>query len=90
MYLYIFRHGEAKSKSEDPERGLTDRGREEVAAVCSVFSKIKPAVDAIWHSGRGEPSKQRVYSQRRWTVQPPCKLGPVWTLTIRFPHLWKN
>jgi phosphohistidine phosphatase len=52
MYLYVFRHGEAKSKDEDPERGLTDRGQEEVSAVCRVFSRIKPAVDAIWHSGK--------------------------------------
>ena len=52
MFLYIFRHGDARPKSEDPERGLSDRGREEVAAVCRVFSGIGPQVDAIWHSGK--------------------------------------
>ena len=52
MLLYIFRHGDAKPKSEDPERGLSDRGREEVTAICAVFSKINPQVGAIWHSGK--------------------------------------
>jgi phosphohistidine phosphatase len=52
MFLYIFRHGDAKPKTEDPQRGLSARGREEVAAVCRVFSGIGPQVDAIWHSGK--------------------------------------
>ncbi|UCF99186.1 MAG: phosphohistidine phosphatase SixA [Spirochaetaceae bacterium] len=52
MFLYILRHGEAKSESEDPNRSLTARGREEVTAVCRAFSKIAPRVDAIWHSGK--------------------------------------
>jgi phosphohistidine phosphatase len=52
MYLYLLRHGEAKPKNEDPERGLSDRGREEVAAICTVFSRVAPDIDAIWHSGK--------------------------------------
>jgi phosphohistidine phosphatase len=52
MLLYVLRHGEAKPKSEDPERGLTDRGRDQVSAVCAVFSRIDPKIDAIWHSGK--------------------------------------
>jgi phosphohistidine phosphatase len=52
MYLYILRHGDAKPKNEDPERGLSDRGREEVEAICTVFSKTEPQIDAIWHSGK--------------------------------------
>jgi phosphohistidine phosphatase len=52
MFLYVFRHGEAKPKNEDPERGLSDGGRKEVRAVCAVFAGSKPQVDAIWHSGK--------------------------------------
>jgi phosphohistidine phosphatase len=52
MFLYVFRHGDAKPKNEDPERGLSDRGREEVKAVSAVFSKIEPHIEAIWHSGK--------------------------------------
>jgi phosphohistidine phosphatase len=52
MLLYIFRHGDAKPKNEDPERGLSDRGREEVKAISAAFARIKPQIDAIWHSGK--------------------------------------
>jgi phosphohistidine phosphatase len=52
MLLYIFRHGDAKPKNEDPERGLSDRGREEVKAVSAAFARIEPQIEAIWHSGK--------------------------------------
>lgn len=52
MYLYILRHGDAKPKSEDPERSLSDRGHQEVAGISRVFARLKPSVDAIWHSGK--------------------------------------
>jgi phosphohistidine phosphatase len=52
MFLYIFRHGDAKPEREDPQRGLSDRGREEVTAICVVFSRISPQIEEIWHSGK--------------------------------------
>lgn len=52
MFVYVFRHGDAKPKHEDPQRGLSDRGRGEVRAVCAAFSRSKPQVEAIWHSGK--------------------------------------
>jgi phosphohistidine phosphatase len=52
MFLYVFRHGDAKPKSEDPERGLSDRGLEEVRAVCAAFSRTDPQIQEIWHSGK--------------------------------------
>jgi phosphohistidine phosphatase len=52
MFLYIFRHGDAKPEREDPQRGLSDRGREEVTAICGVFSRINPQIEEIWHSGK--------------------------------------
>ena len=52
MILYILRHGDAKPKHEDPQRGLSDRGREEVKAISAAFSRTKPRIDAIWHSGK--------------------------------------
>ncbi len=35
MELYLVQHGEAKSKAEDPQRPLTQRGREDVARVAA-------------------------------------------------------
>ena len=50
--LYLVRHGEAKPKEEDPERGLTDVGRKDVTrmAVWATASGIE--VDEIRHSGK--------------------------------------
>jgi len=50
--LLIVRHGEAKSQEEDPQRGLSDRGRIEVAAVARALRALKPEVATIWHSGK--------------------------------------
>jgi phosphohistidine phosphatase len=50
--ILILRHGEAKSKEEDPQRGLTDAGRSEVARVAGALRSLLPTPDAIWHSGK--------------------------------------
>ena len=52
MFLYVMRHGEAKTKDEDPERGLTERGREEVSSISAVLSRTGARIDEIWHSGK--------------------------------------
>jgi len=52
MFLYILRHGDAKPKHEDPERGLSPGGRQEVEAVSRIFSRLNPQIDQIWHSGK--------------------------------------
>jgi phosphohistidine phosphatase len=52
MFVYILRHGDAKPKHEDPQRGLSSRGRQEVEAVSRVFSRLNPQIDGIWHSGK--------------------------------------
>ena len=36
MKLYLVQHGEAKSKVEDPQRPLTERGKEDVARVTAL------------------------------------------------------
>lgn len=50
MYLYLVQHGDAKSKDEDPARGLSDRGREDVRKVAAFVSSVK--VEQIFHSGK--------------------------------------
>jgi phosphohistidine phosphatase len=51
MKLYLVRHGEAKSKLEDPQRSLTDRGREEVTRVAAYTVHSGVNVVQIRHSG---------------------------------------
>jgi phosphohistidine phosphatase len=52
MDVYLVQHGEAKSETEDPERPLTERGRDDVRRVAAfaVRSGLRPA--AIRHSGK--------------------------------------
>lgn len=52
MYVYLIQHGIAKTKDEDPERGLTDEGIAEAQKCFTFFSRQNPKVDFIWHSGK--------------------------------------
>ena len=50
--LYVVRHGEAKSKHEDPERGLTDAGRKDVTRMAVWATDAGIEVNEIRHSGK--------------------------------------
>jgi phosphohistidine phosphatase len=52
MKLYLVRHGEAKPKSEDPDRALTEKGREDVARMAAFAQRVGVQVDQIQHSDR--------------------------------------
>ena len=52
MHLYLIQHALAKSKEDDPERGLADEGIGELEKTARFFCRLGPAVDAIWHSGK--------------------------------------
>lgn len=50
--LYLVRHGQAKPKDEDPERGLTDVGRTDVTRMAAWAAAAGILVDEIRHSGK--------------------------------------
>ena len=53
MRLYLVQHGEAKSKEEDPERPLAEKGRKEVSKIARFLNEhtdVRPV--AIHHSGK--------------------------------------
>lgn len=50
MLLYLVRHGEAKSEKDDPERGLTDKGVEEVRKTAGYAKSLGLRVSQISHS----------------------------------------
>ncbi len=52
MHLYLVRHGEAKSEEEDPERPLSNRGREEVDRVSRAAAKKGMAASRIFYSDK--------------------------------------
>lgn len=73
MLLYLLRHGEAKPKHQDPERGLSERGRGEVQAVARALGRLKPDIDAVWHSGkvRAEQSAEILAGY----LKTPCRIS---------------
>jgi len=52
LRVYLVRHGKAKSKEEDPERHLTERGAEEVRRVARFLAAAGIQVSKILHSGK--------------------------------------
>jgi len=50
MHLYLVRHGEATSKSTDPQRPLTENGRNKIEKVAEHIRALNIKVTSIWHS----------------------------------------
>jgi phosphohistidine phosphatase len=52
MYLYLVQHGDAKREEEDPARGLTKKGIEDVTCVAACVQKMSVNVKWIMHSSK--------------------------------------
>ncbi len=52
MKLYLVQHGEANPKEVDPERGLSDRGMEDVHRVAVFLKGAGVRVNRVIHSGK--------------------------------------
>lgn len=52
MYLYLVRHGEAKSRDADPARPLSEKGLIDVKKVAREASGRRVTVINIYHSGK--------------------------------------
>lgn len=52
MKLYLVQHGEAKSENQDPQRGLTDKGEDEVKRVAHLAKQMGLNPSQIYHSGK--------------------------------------
>jgi phosphohistidine phosphatase len=52
MRLYLVQHGAALGKEIDPQRPLSDTGREEVQALAGVLRDAGVRVERVWHSGK--------------------------------------
>ena len=50
MELYLVQHGEATSKEVNPERPLTEKGKEDVTKVAKFLKRCGLEIDIIWHS----------------------------------------
>jgi phosphohistidine phosphatase len=52
MRAYLVQHGKAKSADEDPDRPLSDEGREEVSRIAEFLAALRISVSLIQHSGK--------------------------------------
>ena len=52
MQLYLVQHGASKSESEDPQRSLTDEGRQTVEQMADLLSSLGLVLDCIEHSDK--------------------------------------
>jgi phosphohistidine phosphatase len=52
MVLYLVQHGDALSKSEDPERPLSDRGRADVKRMATFLAQSGVSAARVYHSGK--------------------------------------
>ncbi len=52
ILIFLVQHGEAKQKEEDPERGLTEKGKKDSEKVAKFLSERGIRVKGIYHSGK--------------------------------------
>jgi phosphohistidine phosphatase len=51
-FLFLVQHGEAMPKEEDPDRPLTQAGRQTVERVADWAARVRLSVEQIRHSGK--------------------------------------
>lgn len=52
MSVFLVQHGLSLPKTQDPERGLSDRGREETLKIAEVAAGYGVKISKIFHSGK--------------------------------------
>jgi len=57
MKVYLVRHGQANPSDIDPEKGLSDIGRQEIARLAESIRHLEINIHQIWHSGKTRASQ---------------------------------
>jgi len=52
MEVHLIQHGESKSEMKDPDRPLTEKGKETATSVAGYLASLGMEVAEILHSGR--------------------------------------
>ena len=52
MAIYLVQHGKSLSRQEDPEKGLSEKGADDVRRIAQVAAGYRVQVDRILHSGK--------------------------------------
>ena len=77
MHAYLVQHGKAKPAEEDPNRGLSDEGRDEVTRIAEFLRELRITISLIQHSGklRAEETSHILASSIRCTAGPSHSEG---------------
>jgi phosphohistidine phosphatase len=52
MKLYLVQHAQATAKQVDPQRPLTEQGRQDIQKVAAFIKPLQLSVNCLWHSGK--------------------------------------
>lgn len=87
MFLYLVQHAEAKPETEDPQRGLSEKGMNNIRKVASFVSKLNLQVDEILHSGklRAKQTAEVLAEALKVKVSETHGLAP-----LDDPHIWAD
>jgi|UniRef100_A0A7C3ZBQ4 phosphohistidine phosphatase len=89
MLLYLVQHAEAKKEEEDPQRDLTEKGRQDIEQVAHHLKRLKVQVQQIFHSGKTRArSTAEVLGEH---LQPPAKISEAPGLApLDDPQIWAD
>ncbi|HUT40119.1 MAG TPA: phosphohistidine phosphatase SixA [Gammaproteobacteria bacterium] len=80
MKLYLAQHGLALGKDEDPQRPLSETGRQEVECLARMLGAAGVRVQRVWHSGKPRALQTALCLARRvmprGQVEELAGLGP--------------
>lgn len=74
MALFLVQHGISASKDMDPERGLSDVGREETNRIALVAGGYKIPVQKIVHSGKKRAEQTAGIYHEALALKAPIKM----------------
>lgn len=77
MDLYLVQHGKPLPKDQDPDKSLSDQGKEEVERVAAFLNRAGISVEEVYHSGktRARQSAEQMAAKLNPGIQPVEKEG---------------
>jgi phosphohistidine phosphatase len=67
MALYLVQHGLALPKEKDPQKGLSEEGRDETERIAAVAHEYRIRVNVIFHSGKARAQQTAQILERYLT-----------------------
>jgi len=81
MRLYLVQHGTCVPKDENPERPLSQSGRDDISRIASFLGRSRLPVARVFHSGKLRAQEtalllSEVLGPGRVVEDCPCSIGP--------------